>query len=225
MRKLTTQSLFFTLISLFFLNTSNVQAGVSYDETLNVEEYSVGFLLSWSTKVEENNKYFLIERSLDGKTFKNIGKVVADVDADNKRKYSFEDLMLGLETAHYRLRQVDVDGTYNFTEVVSSTKFIKSTFTINTSEEMESNMYAVTIESLEAASMQIMLNNSEGEIVQNIEAKVDKGFTVVPIDLSFENPGNYTTVLKIGGEMETLNLIRPEDNKKETASKAKKSRG
>lgn len=223
MRKLNLQCLLLAFLSLTFL--PNNFAGVSYEENLSVQDYSVGFLLSWATDAETNNKYFIVERSIDGKTFTNIGKVSPKSEDGRIIKYTFEDLKLGLETAHYRLKQVDNDGTYNLSDVVSGKKFIVSTFTVNNAEELDKNVFAVTVESMKAASLKIYLNNSQGDIVQKMEMPLTEGFTTIPVDLSVETPGKYTTVLKLGSEMETLNLVRSEENKKEVASKRKKGRG
>lgn len=72
--------------------------------------------LSWSTASEENNNYFTLEQSIDGKTFSEIGKVNGAGNSSMIRKYDFVDespLSYGPGTeVYYRLSQTDFNGQY-----------------------------------------------------------------------------------------------------------------
>lgn len=73
--------------------------------------------LHWQTETELNNDYFAIERSSDGKGFKEILRLKGagtyqgflDYDALDNRPFSGNN--------YYRLRQVDFDGTFSYSEV------------------------------------------------------------------------------------------------------------
>jgi hypothetical protein len=75
--------------------------------------------LAWHTASEKNSARFDIERSLDGRTFRQLGAVAAQGTTSRTHSYSFRDAQLpgGTATLYYRLRQVDVDGTYTFSPV------------------------------------------------------------------------------------------------------------
>lgn len=78
-----------------------------------------GVKLNWKTSKEENNSHFSIERSGDGMKFSEVGSVVGKGTTDEDQLYHFEDKFPLNGRSYYRLRQVDFNGQYSFSEVVS----------------------------------------------------------------------------------------------------------
>ncbi len=75
--------------------------------------------LYWQTLSEENNEKFVIERSQDGQSFESIGEVRGAGNASQKLNYSFEDKEPLSGTSYYRLKQLDFDGQFDYSEVKS----------------------------------------------------------------------------------------------------------
>ena len=81
--------------------------------------------LDWATASEKNNAYFVVEQSQDQATWNDIGHVDGAGTTPTGSSYSFtdENLVAGT-TYHYRLTNVDIDGTRNYYEqVVSATPY------------------------------------------------------------------------------------------------------
>lgn len=78
--------------------------------------------LTWKTESELNNKGFDVEKSLDGIRFEKIG-FVKSLGTDNLSKgYSFNDESVATGKRYfYRLKQIDNDGTYAYSQVQSVT--------------------------------------------------------------------------------------------------------
>ncbi|GGF00607.1 T9SS type A sorting domain-containing protein [Hymenobacter cavernae] len=74
---------------------------------------------TWATASEKNNEKFVVERSLDAKTFQAIGTVEGAGTTTNTSNYSFVDQQPTLGINYYRLRQVDTDGEESFSPVVA----------------------------------------------------------------------------------------------------------
>jgi zinc metalloprotease ZmpB len=72
--------------------------------------------LQWETARERVNTGFHIERSTDGTLFKTIS-FVPSAGGERGQTYSFTDLDAPRGSTHYRLRQVDLDGTESHSEV------------------------------------------------------------------------------------------------------------
>lgn len=92
--------------------------------TFGGKKYGDNAQLSWNTASEINSSYFEVQSSLDGKTFKAIGKVKAVGNSNKSVNYQFTDVY-AFKTAkvvYYRLRMVDADGTFEYSNkiVVSS---------------------------------------------------------------------------------------------------------
>lgn len=79
-----------------------------------------GVLLEWITATEENSDFFAIERSLDGKSFKEIGTVSAKGESNRVLDYHFMDYTVEhAGQVYYRLKMVDFDGSFEYSAVRS----------------------------------------------------------------------------------------------------------
>lgn len=76
-------------------------------------------LLEWQTASELNNAGFEIERSLDGVNWQLLDFVKGYGTTVEIQNYKWQDNVPLVGTAYYRLRQVDTDGTFDYSELVS----------------------------------------------------------------------------------------------------------
>lgn len=79
-------------------------------------------LLQWETANETNTSHFAVERSTDGRSFEGIGTVAASGNSVNTNKYSHIDNdvnNLSSTVIYYRLKMVDTDGQYKYSQVVT----------------------------------------------------------------------------------------------------------
>jgi len=73
--------------------------------------------LEWVTAMEENNAYFDVERSSNGIDFTPIGQVESLGNSDEPVSYTFEDQHPVQGKNYYRLRQVDLDGQFSYSDL------------------------------------------------------------------------------------------------------------
>lgn len=87
------------------------------DFTINRINNSIN--LKWSTLSEFNNSHFEIEKSTNGITFDRIGKVPGKANSNSIKLYSYEDRASTLGTLYYRIKQVDLNGEFQYSEIKS----------------------------------------------------------------------------------------------------------
>jgi RHS repeat-associated protein len=78
-------------------------------------------LLDWATANEQNTKSFDVERSLNGTVFNKIGNVAAAGNSNQSNNYQYTDPnidRLNSETMFYRLKQIDLDGNFKYSNIV-----------------------------------------------------------------------------------------------------------
>lgn len=75
-------------------------------------------MLLWTTASEVENREFVVERSRDGTNFDEIGRVQGAGTSYSPRDYGFKDDAPLSNMAYYRLRQVDNDGSWTWSDVV-----------------------------------------------------------------------------------------------------------
>ena len=73
--------------------------------------------LHWTTNREINSSRFEIEHSVDGINFYGIGSVTANVNSTLMRSYSFYDSKPALGVNYYRLKLVDQNGQFTYSEI------------------------------------------------------------------------------------------------------------
>jgi hypothetical protein len=75
--------------------------------------------VDWSTATERNNSHFIIERAADGSSFEAIGRITGAGNTSSVQRYRFIDEHPVPGLNFYRLQQVDFDGQYSYSLVVS----------------------------------------------------------------------------------------------------------
>lgn len=120
--------------------------------------------LNWSTASEKNNKGFVIERSFDGKLFTEIANVSGNGNSNSINQYQFidEDVTQN-STIYYRLKQIDFNGVFNYSNVVlvtSNEQIIAPVFGIAPNPFV--NNIRILYQTNQPAAVSYTLTNSSG---------------------------------------------------------------
>lgn len=87
---------------------------LSFDAFKNNQTVDV----KWETISERNASHFMVQRSINGKDFSDIGRVEAKGNSTINVKYLFNDERPSKGKNFYRLQQVDLDGKVSYTKIV-----------------------------------------------------------------------------------------------------------
>jgi hypothetical protein len=90
-------------------------------ELLSFDGYKDGSVnhLEWTTATEINNDVFIIESSTDGINFFQIGNVPGSGNSSVTLEYNFIDDSPKAGINYYRLKQVDFDGAFSYSQVIA----------------------------------------------------------------------------------------------------------
>ncbi len=114
-----------TSFSPFTFGSTTSGAALPVEMTsFTAEVVTEGVQLNWTTAVEINNDHYVVERSLDGLVFEAIGRVAGMGNTSVTQYYEFLDIAPKPGLLYYRLKQVDIDGASETSEMVSV--FIKA---------------------------------------------------------------------------------------------------
>jgi surface protein len=75
-------------------------------------------LLHWTTTAEINNEKFCIEHSKDGLIFNKIAEKQGKGTSSTKTEYQYKHEKINDRTHYYRLKQVDFDGKFTYSDIV-----------------------------------------------------------------------------------------------------------
>jgi hypothetical protein len=168
--------------------------------TFKAQQANLNTRLTWTTASESNNAGFDMERSEDGTRFQSIGWIEGKGTTTEAQEYLFDDKYLreGM-TYYYRLRQVDYNGQFNFSQVVTVTTDVKGTV-VGEFYPNPATAGKVTLEvtSTEEGTWQAQVYDPSGKELSNQQIAVAKGFQAVAFDFSTLTPGLYFVKLQDG---------------------------
>ncbi len=164
-------------------------------------------LLEWATATELENSHFEVERSIDGNKFEAIGKVDGAGTTVEEQRYSFVDAS-PLAVSYYRLKQVDFDGTYEYTDVVvvnrkEAGKGIVEVFPIPTDNE-------VTVQYEVAANTDVTFTLTDvlGRVVSQQTIEANAGVNYHAIDMTNQSTGLYFITFSDGKTEQTRRIVK-----------------
>lgn len=211
------------LSSAAWVNTAS--AACSYEQLVEGENLQIGTMLTWATSFESNNAMFVVEKSEDGVEFMNIGSVEGYGDSEKIKEYNFLDVMANSENTFYRLKQVDFDGSFSYSEVsVIRQKFKNNFMVARMSNVATKDFFEVTIDAFQQGELSYEVTNWKKESIFQDKMLVVNGLNELSIDLTDQKEGIYKLNLLMDGEEETLVLKKVADEIKSKANVASKAK-
>lgn len=144
----------------------------------------------WETSSETNNDYFIIERSTDYKYFERAGVVDGSGTTTEHHSYIFIDESPGTGVIYYRLKQVDFDGAFSYSDVIA-VKLNMGAGVINVYPNPAQSLINFEFESTFNSSIKLQVVDLLGKIVIDHDKRVDKGIINSSIDISNIPAGVY----------------------------------
>lgn len=135
-------------------------------------------ILRWSTASEYNSRGFAIERSFDGTSFTEIDFVKGAVNSKSTLQYSYQDVDVFTQTqvVYYRLKQVDMDGSYTYSEIVSAKQATSNIEQVAVYPNPIVSDVTVELETLTAGKAEIMITDITGKVIDKTTVEVNQGF-------------------------------------------------
>ncbi len=169
--------------------------------SFTAEANSNKIILHWTTASELNNSGFEVERSEDNQSFEKIGFVPGLGTTTEAKNYTYEIVDFTSGTQYYRLKQIDFDGTYEYTNSVEVTGITPSEFSLSQNYPNPFNPSTSIKFSLPVAStVRMSLYNLLGqEVTQLINKEMEAGVHTVNFNASGLPSGTYFYVLSANG--------------------------
>ena len=148
--------------------------------------------LTWNTKNETNSSHFIIEKSMNGSSYSNIGQVNSGLASG---QYSFIDDGTLNKINYYRLQQVDHDGKAAYSRVLIIKNDISSVG-VNISPNPVRSFMNISFTLEKKENVKIQLFDPMGRLVKRYEVKGNNGINTFNIsDLNGLPAGIYSLEL------------------------------
>lgn len=158
--------------------------------------------LTWSTATERDNDRFEVERSADGEAFGKIGTVGGAGTSQQPIHYALDDAAPLNGVNYYRLKQVDLDGTYTYSPVI---------VLVNDAAGLECTVRTLADDGLYLLACPLMENavfevfNTAGQPVPLLRSTTN----AQEVDLRSLRSGMYFARITDGVSVKSYKLIRP----------------
>ncbi len=127
-------------------------------------------ILTWATGTETNNSGFSVERSANGQNWNQLSFIEGKGTTTEKQSYRFEDnTITKTGTYYYRLKQVDFDGTHQYSKVLSVEVANPTTFSVEQNYPNPFNPSTKINYSLASASnVKLIIYDALGKVVDEL---------------------------------------------------------
>lgn len=178
---------------------------------LNAEGINNEYIkLTWATALEINNNGFVIERSTDAEHWESIGWADGHNNATMQNDYYYDDHAVSHNVRYYyRLKQVDNDGAYEYTGLVSAIiSAVESVFTIKDFIPNPAlNSTTLVVVSPTVQNIQLNIYNTIGQEVYSNTLGLAKGANNSILNVSDWAAGTYTAILQFNNEVYSKKLV------------------
>lgn len=149
-------------------------------------------ILLWQTATELNNEKFEVEISKDGREFQKIGVIKGNGTTIASQEYSFEVKNPKKGVSYYRLKQIDFDGQFEYSEVISL-RFIGENQEVGIFYPNPSKTGVVNLDYISQTNKEIdiAVYDITAKIVINQVRQVSSGSNNLIFDFSTLNTGIY----------------------------------
>ncbi len=158
--------------------------------SFTVSKAANGVAVQWTTAQEINADAFLVERSEDGRNWRTMGSVKAAGNSTNTQNYLYTDRTAVNKIAYYRIRQVDLDGKFTFSEIKAITNQANAAGAPNISIIIANNNVIINCTKQLKGTVVVKLISFNGQVLTRQTYSHSSRQFVLNIPMSI-NKGNY----------------------------------
>lgn len=167
--------------------------------------------LKWKTGTEINNSHFEVERSVDGVSFSEIGRVSGKGNSSITQQYAFSDATIAklrtVSAVYYRLKQVDLDGKYKHSNVLVA-KLKKTSKLDIVNAIITGSTLTVRYDAPTQEKTTIAVYNVFGAAVSSATQIPNKGLNTYTLDAGKLAAGVYIVSIHNGNDRSTIKVIK-----------------
>jgi hypothetical protein len=167
-----------------------------------------GNLLNWATAMEYNNHYFMVQRSLDGNNFTTIATVNGKGNSNQETAYQFLDGNAPEGLAYYQIVQVDYDGKFSSTEVISLTRGTTVSGIVSISPVPAVMDINVVFNASSSTSINVAIFDAAGKMVSNSNNSVIAGVNTLNLNISSLAAGTYFVKINDGNTVAVSKFVK-----------------
>jgi hypothetical protein len=167
----------------------------------------VGNMLSWSTYKEVDNKFFVIQKSVDGINFRKAGDVEGAGNSNSIKTYRFLDLAIGEQKTYYRILHYSADNSFTESETfIIDRATVNNLMVTSMSSTVTDRKLSITVKSVVETDATFEFRKMNGKVLSRGKKKLTIGLNALSFDCSNLPNGRYEIILKGNNEKERISI-------------------
>jgi hypothetical protein len=164
--------------------------------------------LAWSTASESNNSHFEIERSVNGTDFVKIGERKGAGNSSSVLNYSFIDNNPASGTNYYRLKQVDFDGKFEYSDIQAASLASTEELALKYLSGQDTHQVKFEINTQKNTNGSLIIYDLSGRRVAKQDLLLKEGSNLVPLSMLNLNSGVYFAACQVDGKVVTQKFVK-----------------
>jgi len=167
-----------------------------------VEQSFNSILLEWATQTESNSSHFVLEHAPDGANFKEFARVSAAGFSSEIQLYSEYHINPNNGFNYYRLKIVDMNGTFEYTDIIAYYMDKKQRPTLEALPNLVADKTTVLFHNHmgNVFDSELHVHTMSGQLVGTFPFGLSPGENRIELDLSGLERGYYNVSLKEASE-------------------------
>ncbi len=176
--------------------------------SFSLEKNNDDIIVKWKTASESNSDYFEVQKSTNGFDFETIKIVPAAGNSSEVIAYEIKDEWPFIGRSYYRLKQVDLDGSFNFFEIKSIFLTPKGLVRVYPTTLSVGDYISIETRDFSCKSLSIEMLGIDGKFIERMTLNRDAKTSRAPKTLlKAKHPGTYMLRISCGAHSTTQKLI------------------
>jgi hypothetical protein len=166
--------------------------------------------LHWTTATEINSAYFEIQRSLNGIDFITIGITPAAGNSLSELNYLFYDDAPAVGINYYRLKMVDIDNSYEYSNMIAIRLQGEEVAELNVYPNPATDFITLELNEMQSGAIDISIIDITGREVAHFNAVTSSGINVLHYSVQHLPTASYFLQLtnKATGEVRGVQFVK-----------------
>jgi len=178
--------------------------GLNYFSAFKENDY---VKLEWETQTEINNDYFVLQKSMDAVNFINFAIVDGAGNSSTPIKYTYYDKSPYSGFTYYRLKQVDFDGNFSYSNIEDV--YFSPIEILNIYPNPADNNITIEVASPDNFLVSVYVTNSIGQNILSENLFLEAGKQYIKLNVKHFSSGVYIfRIIAPNGELTEKEFIK-----------------
>lgn len=151
----------------------------------------------WDVNAEKSGDYFIIEKSINQKTWVKLSRVASIANHKERHTYSISEINLAeAKSEYFRISRIDIYGKVEVLDVININQPILANLSLIPIQGKIQEQIQLSYDSMICSHGEVVVLNQDGETAFNTSIYSQNGYNHYLLNIKSFTPGRYLIVIK-----------------------------